>query len=276
MPVYSMTGPDGQRFTMTADDAMSREDAQAELRKRIAAYTEKQSTPAPADAVPMDGVARTAAAPATLALTPAQKQDVDQQYAARGGVGEVYDAIMGNKIEAREVYTVKELAARQKQIATAQKKFAADAAKFDKLAEKASKEFKGRTGAEAYAAYKGKANFARKEIEALQNEFANITQTGLKAPKAQKIRETLSATLRTPTAIVAGIPGAITAGAGYGLGAAGLPGAETLKTTGKSDIARADEIAENLFGAEAKLLSMTPLQSFLQTSALVWVVSVRS
>jgi hypothetical protein len=80
MPVYSMTGPGGQRFTMTADDAMSREDAQAELRKRIAAYTEKQSTPAPADAVPMDGVARTAAAaPATPALTPAQKQAVAQK-----------------------------------------------------------------------------------------------------------------------------------------------------------------------------------------------------
>jgi hypothetical protein len=68
---------------------------------------------------------------------------------------------------------------------TTQKKFAADAAKFDKLAEKASKEFKGRTGAEAYAAYKGKANFARKEIEALQNEFANHNPNGAEGSKSK-------------------------------------------------------------------------------------------
>jgi hypothetical protein len=247
---YEVTAPDENTAWQWANEAHAQ------------GATRPAPAPAPANAVPMDGAAPTAA-PATPALTPAQKQAVAQKEAARGGIGKVYDAIMGNEIEAPEVYTAKELAARQKQIATAQKKFAADAAEFDRLAEKSSKEFKGRAGAEAYATYKGKANFARKEIEALQNEFETITQTGLKAPKAQKTRETLSAALRTPAAIFAGIPGAITTGVGYGLGTFGLPGAETLKAAGKSDIDRANEIAENLFGAEGEALKYDATAKFL-------------
>jgi len=223
-------------------------------------------TAVPANAVPMDGVARDdvpTAAPAAPALTPAQKQAKAQLEAERGFFGGIYDTVMGNEIKAPEVYTAKELAARQKQIATTQKKFAADAAKFDKLAAKAAKENQGRGAAEAFAAYKGKADLARREVKALQNEFDTITKTGLKAPKANKFRETLSSTLRVPTEIIAGIPGAIEATAGYGLGTFGLPGAETLKAAGKSDLDAAGKFAADAFGAQGEALKYDATAKFL-------------
>ena len=225
------------------------------VKEQIAAS--KVPTAAPTAAAP---VAAPVAAPTQ---TQYQKQAIAQRTAERGIFGQAYDAVMGNEIEAPEAYTAKELAARQKQLAATQKKLVAAAAEFDKLATRTAKEYQNPNAPDRAANFAQRAQTAREEAAALGREFETITKTGLKAPKASKFRETLSATLRTPAEIIAGIPGAIEATAGYGLGTFGLPGAETLKAAGKSDMARASELAAQGFGAQGEALKYDATAKFL-------------
>jgi len=70
MPTYTMTGPDGRVYKLEAGTDVPKEKVEAELRRRIGAQLEKQPAPAavaPADAVPMDGVAPV---PAPVAAAP--------------------------------------------------------------------------------------------------------------------------------------------------------------------------------------------------------------
>jgi hypothetical protein len=199
----------------------------------------------------------------------AERQDrskaeyITQRKQERGVIGEFFDRITGQEPEAPEAYTRTGLAARQKEIAAERQRLAASAVEFDRLAAIAAKENRGRAASEAFASYKGKALDARKQAAALARELDTINRTGLKAPEANKFRETLSAAPRVATSILAGIPGALTYTAGRGLGAIGAPGAEALKATGASDIAAAKKLAEDVFGAEGEALQYDPTSKFI-------------
>ena len=86
-----------------------------------------RGTPVPLDLLPKN--LRPQAAPQAQAQAAPTQDDYKQQAIAqrgkeRGFFGGVYDAVMGNELEAPEAYTPAELAARQKEIAVEQKKLA--------------------------------------------------------------------------------------------------------------------------------------------------------
>lgn len=173
----------------------------------------------------------------------------------RGVIGRAFDAVFGEP-EAPKPYTAPELASRQGTIAEQRAKLLANAAALEAKA----KTLPGRIdrGPDQAQAARDQAQRARAEAAALERELAKITETGRPVPKASYAREMLSAAPRTAVASLVGIPGAITYGAGRGLGALGLPGAKTLQTAGASDIDAAQKLAESIFGAEGEALQYDP------------------
>lgn len=266
MPTYTMTGPGGQTFQLTAGDDVPQEKVEAELRRRIGAYI-KENEGSAASATPQPAPAQDTSVPKLPGddITDRQRlfqaQAQAQREAERGFFGRAYDTLMGNELPVPEAYTPQELAARQKEIRAEQEKLKAQAEAYDKMALQASKEYQNPNAPDRSVAYMSRAQAARDQAKALEAEYDSITKTGLKVPEAQTTRETIGAIPREFFGGLASIPGGLVQLAGTGLEAAGFD-AEGITETGRGMREGAREAAEDVFGAPGEALQYDAVSQF--------------
>jgi hypothetical protein len=187
----------------------------------------------------------------------AQQQIKKKREEERGFFGELYDSVFGADSTTPKALTETQQSTRITDIAAERQKLLALAASLESQAKATLKDI-GRGGPEKAQYLSERAKATRAQADALGNQAAFITKTGIEAPKPSFVRETLGAAPREFTRGVVSLPGVIEEFAGRGLSMVGAPGGEYLTKTGQADQAAASKLAADIFGAPSEDLQYDP------------------
>ena len=186
----------------------------------------------------------------------AQQQIKKKREEERGFFGELYDSVFGADNTTPKALTETQQSTRITDIAAERQRLLTQAAELEARARITP----GRIdrGPDQAQALRDAAQRIRASADALGNQAAFITKTGVEAPKPSFVRETLGAAPREFTRGVVSLPGVIEEFAGRGLSMVGAPGGEYLTKTGQADQAAASKLAGDIFGAPSEDLQYDP------------------